>query len=78
MVADRDAPGRLVPKALEAGVAGCREEVRTAHPGGGRPVHVLEQSLPRDLRDLRRGIRQRTIYQHTVRSGLTTPPTSSG
>ncbi|MEE1844376.1 helix-turn-helix transcriptional regulator [Streptomyces sp. JV190] len=72
MVADRDASGRLVPKALEAGVAGCREEVRTAHPGGGRPVHVLEQSLPRDVRDLRRGIRQRTIYQHTVRSGLTT------
>ncbi|MEV7710955.1 hypothetical protein [Streptomyces sp. NPDC088270] len=72
MVADRDAPGRLVPKALEAGVAGCREEARTAHPGGGRPVHALEQPLPRDLRDLRRGIRQRTIYQHTVRSDRTT------
>ncbi|MFF8915466.1 hypothetical protein ACF08M_19615 [Streptomyces sp. NPDC015032] len=51
----------VIGKALEAGVAGCREEVRTAHPGGGRPVHILEESLPRDLRNLRRGIRQRTI-----------------
>ncbi|MFF3953275.1 LuxR C-terminal-related transcriptional regulator [Streptomyces sp. NPDC001890] len=62
----------VIGKALEAGVAGCREEVRTAHPGGGRPVHVLEESLPRDIRNLRRGIRQRTIYQHTVRSDRTT------
>ncbi|MFJ2129491.1 LuxR C-terminal-related transcriptional regulator [Streptomyces sp. NPDC098085] len=62
----------VIGKALEAGVAGCREEVRTAHPGGGRPAHTLEESLPRDLRNLRRGIRQRTIYQHTVRSDRTT------
>lgn len=58
----------VISKALEAGVAGCREEVRTAHPGGGRPAHVLKESLIRDLGNLRRGIRQRTIYQHTVRS----------
>ncbi|MFD4947780.1 LuxR C-terminal-related transcriptional regulator [Streptomyces sp. NPDC058239] len=62
----------VIGKALDAGVAGCREEVRTAHPGGGRPAHVLEESLPRDLRNLRRGIRQRTIYQHTVRSDRAT------
>ncbi|WP_323180664.1 LuxR C-terminal-related transcriptional regulator [Streptomyces atratus] len=62
----------VIGKALDAGVAGCREEVRTAHPGGGRPAHTLEESLPRDLRNLRRGIRQRTIYQHTVRSDRTT------
>ncbi|MFF2327915.1 MULTISPECIES: LuxR C-terminal-related transcriptional regulator [unclassified Streptomyces] len=62
----------VIGKALDAGVAGCREEVRTAHPGGGRPAYALEESLPRDLRNLRRGIRQRTIYQHTVRSDRTT------
>ncbi|MFG2628430.1 LuxR C-terminal-related transcriptional regulator [Streptomyces sp. NPDC048473] len=62
----------VIGKALDAGVAGCREEVRTAHPGGGRPAHTLEESLPRDLRNLRRGLRQRTIYQHTVRSDRTT------
>ncbi|NEE10750.1 LuxR family transcriptional regulator, partial [Streptomyces sp. SID7499] len=62
----------VISKALDAGVSGCRAEVRTAHPGGGRPAHVLEQSLPRDLGNLRRGIRQRTLYQHTVRSDRTT------
>ncbi|CAM5314077.1 LuxR family transcriptional regulator [Streptomyces badius] len=62
----------VISKALDAGVSGCRAEVRTAHPGGGRPAHVLEQSLPRDLNNLRRGIRQRTLYQHTVRSDRTT------
>ncbi|WSY84344.1 LuxR C-terminal-related transcriptional regulator [Streptomyces sp. NBC_00876] len=62
----------VISKALDAGVAGCREQVRTAHPGGGRPAHVLEEALIRDLGNLRRGIRQRTIYQHTVRSDRTT------
>ncbi|MCX4674581.1 LuxR C-terminal-related transcriptional regulator [Streptomyces sp. NBC_01433] len=62
----------VISKALEAGVGGCREEVRTAHPGGGRPAHLLRESLPRDLNSLRRGIRQHTIYQHTVRSDRTT------
>ncbi|MCM2412017.1 LuxR C-terminal-related transcriptional regulator [Streptomyces sp. RKAG290] len=62
----------VISKALEAGAAGCREEMRTAHPGGGRPALVLQEALSRDLGNLRRGIRQRTIYQHTVRSDRTT------
>nr|WP_241192474.1 LuxR C-terminal-related transcriptional regulator [Streptomyces sp. ADI96-02] len=62
----------VISKALHAGVSGCRAEVRTAHPGGGRPAHILRESLPRDLGNLRRGIRQRTLYQHTVRSDRTT------
>ncbi|MEV1046922.1 LuxR C-terminal-related transcriptional regulator [Streptomyces sp. NPDC049916] len=62
----------VISRALDAGVSGCRTEVRTAHPGGGRPAHALEESLPRDLGNLRRGIRQRTLYQHTVRSDRAT------
>ncbi|MEU6013516.1 LuxR C-terminal-related transcriptional regulator [Streptomyces sp. NPDC047515] len=62
----------VIGKAIDAGVAGCREEVRTAQPGGGCPAHTLEAALRRDLSKLRRGIRQRTIYQHTVRSDRTT------
>ncbi|MEV0782390.1 LuxR C-terminal-related transcriptional regulator [Streptomyces sp. NPDC050423] len=62
----------VISKALDAAVGGCREQVRTAHPGGGRPAHVLQEALIRDLGSLRRGIRQRTIYQHTVRSDRTT------
>ncbi|MFJ2703417.1 LuxR C-terminal-related transcriptional regulator [Streptomyces sp. NPDC087428] len=62
----------VISKALDAAVDGCREQVRTAHPGGGRPAPVLQEALIRDLGNLRRGIRQRTIYQHTVRSDRTT------
>ncbi|MEU8700589.1 LuxR C-terminal-related transcriptional regulator [Streptomyces sp. NPDC048680] len=62
----------VISRALDAAVDGCREQVRTAHPGGGRPALVLQEALIRDLGNLRRGIRQRTIYQHTVRSDRTT------
>ncbi|MFB6819779.1 LuxR C-terminal-related transcriptional regulator [Streptomyces sp. NPDC056347] len=62
----------VIGKALGAAAAGCRTEVRTAHPGGARPAPVLAESLPRDVGNLRRGIRQRTIYQHTVRSDRAT------
>lgn len=62
----------VISRALDAGVAGCREEVRTAHPGGGRPADVLQEALTRDLGNLGRGVRQRTVYQHTVRSDRAT------
>ncbi|MFB6779229.1 LuxR C-terminal-related transcriptional regulator [Streptomyces sp. NPDC056352] len=58
----------VINKALDAAVGSCREELLTAQPGGGRPAHVLSEALPRDLAMLRRGVRQRTIYQHTVRT----------
>ncbi|WP_319680419.1 LuxR C-terminal-related transcriptional regulator [Streptomyces sp. AK02-01A] len=57
-----------ISRALDAAVGSCHEELRTAQPGGGRPSHVLGEALPRDLRTLQRGVRQRTIYQHTVRT----------
>ncbi|WP_107365087.1 helix-turn-helix domain-containing protein [Streptomyces aidingensis] len=47
--------------------ARCRREVRTCQPGGGRSPHVLEQAYARDLDMLRRGVRMRTLYQHTAR-----------
>ncbi|MFJ7325461.1 LuxR C-terminal-related transcriptional regulator [Streptomyces cyaneofuscatus] len=71
---DREPPvtlltgGGLISSALEAAVAGCREELLTAQPGGGRAPHLLEEARGRDVRLLARGVRQRTIYQHTVRS----------
>ncbi|WP_285738919.1 LuxR family transcriptional regulator [Kitasatospora phosalacinea] len=69
--ADRPAITRLTdPKvintALAAAVAGCRRELLTAQPGGGRPESVLAEAISRDLLALARGVRQRTIYQHTV------------
>ncbi|MGP8298554.1 LuxR C-terminal-related transcriptional regulator [Streptomyces inhibens] len=58
----------VISNALEAAVDGCREALLTAQPGGGRPEHLLGEALERDVRMLARGVRQRTIYQHTVRS----------
>lgn len=62
----------IISNALEAAVDGCREELLTAQPGGGRPAQLLGEALERDVRMLARGVRQRTLYQHTVR---THPPT---
>ncbi len=53
---------------LESVVNSCQEELLTAQPGGGRAQELLEDALPSDVAALRRGVRQRTIYQHTVRT----------
>ncbi|MFJ6654813.1 LuxR C-terminal-related transcriptional regulator [Streptomyces sp. NPDC091377] len=46
----------------------CQEELLTAKPGGARPTDALAKTLPHDLALLTRGIQQRTLYQHTVRT----------
>ncbi|MCC0096368.1 helix-turn-helix transcriptional regulator [Streptomyces flavotricini] len=48
-------------------VAGCGQELLTSQPGGGRPVETLEEAIGRDESLLARGVRMRTIYQHTAR-----------
>ncbi|WP_256220742.1 LuxR C-terminal-related transcriptional regulator [Streptomyces sp. CC53] len=53
---------------LERVVNSCHDELLTAQPGGGRAQELLEEALPSDVAALRRGVRQRTIYQHTVRT----------
>ncbi|SCK25318.1 MULTISPECIES: helix-turn-helix transcriptional regulator [unclassified Streptomyces] len=58
----------VIGEALRKAVASCREELLTAQPGGGRPPALLAEALPRDLALLRKGVRQRTLYQHSVRS----------
>ncbi|MFG3228645.1 LuxR C-terminal-related transcriptional regulator [Kitasatospora sp. NPDC048194] len=60
--------GEEINPALEKAVAACAEELRTAQPGGGRSADHLADALPRDLALADRGVRQRTLYQHTVRS----------
>lgn len=52
--------------------ARCREEVFTIQPGGGRPPHRLGDAIERDLAMLGRGVRMRTLYQHSARSNLAT------
>ncbi|MFJ3635577.1 LuxR family transcriptional regulator [Streptomyces sp. NPDC090112] len=57
---------------VAAAVRSCQTELLTAQPGGARPQEVLDAALVNDLAALHRGVRQRTVYQHTVRSH---PPT---
>jgi sugar-specific transcriptional regulator TrmB len=42
-------------------------EIATAQPGGGRSTEVLQAALPLALEQLSRGIRLRTLYQHSAR-----------
>ncbi|MFB7666509.1 hypothetical protein ACFC1R_21575 [Kitasatospora sp. NPDC056138] len=52
--------------------ARCREEVFTIQPGGGRQPGQLADAVDRDLAMLNRGVRMRTLYQHSARSSLAT------
>ena len=45
-----------------------RSEVLTVQPGGPRPPHVLEAAKQSCLAMVNRGIRLRSIYQHTART----------
>ncbi|MBB1252795.1 helix-turn-helix transcriptional regulator [Streptomyces alkaliterrae] len=58
----------VISATLTSAVHACQEELLTAQPGGGRPEELLSSALSSDVAALRRGVRQRTIYQHTVRT----------
>jgi DNA-binding CsgD family transcriptional regulator len=53
--------------ALNVATAEVRSEVLTIQPGGRRSEHILNQALERDRPLTDRGVRIRTLYQHTVR-----------
>ncbi|MFI6345094.1 helix-turn-helix transcriptional regulator [Streptomyces sp. NPDC050560] len=55
--------------ALDAATAQSTEEVLCIQPGGVRDYDALSQSLTRVQGLLDRGVRMRTLYQHTVRYG---------
>ncbi|ALO12752.1 hypothetical protein AQF52_7166 [Streptomyces venezuelae] len=52
--------------------ARCREEVFSIQPGGGRAPHRLKAAVERDVAMLGRGVRMRTLYQHSARASLST------
>ncbi|MEZ0089540.1 LuxR C-terminal-related transcriptional regulator [Streptacidiphilus sp. EB129] len=60
--------GDTISSILQAAVDGCQDELLTIQPGGRRPPELLERALQKELIALRRGVKQRIIYQHTVRS----------
>ncbi len=57
---------------LQALVSDCRIEILAAQPYGRRPAEELRQAEERDLRALDRGVRMRTLYQHSARQSPAT------
>lgn len=47
--------------------ASAMHEIRTSQPGGARKDEILAESMDRTERALNRGVRMRTVYQHTAR-----------
>jgi sugar-specific transcriptional regulator TrmB len=52
---------------LHAAVNDSRQELLTAQPHGRRPATTLAVAENRDVRALKRGVRMRTLYQHSAR-----------
>jgi hypothetical protein len=57
---------------IQATVADCRRELITAQPHGRRPAPELAIAIERDIKALNRGIRMRTLYQHSARQSSAT------
>ncbi|MFF8430728.1 LuxR C-terminal-related transcriptional regulator [Streptomyces sp. NPDC016566] len=55
-----------VRRALDRFAAEAQHEVLTSQPGGGRTEEVLQEAMGRTEAMLRRGVRMRTLYQHTA------------
>ncbi|MFE2284575.1 helix-turn-helix transcriptional regulator [Streptomyces sp. NPDC059443] len=53
--------------AIDLATAECHTEALTVQPGGARPTFSLSQSLERASPMIDRGVKIRTLYQHTVR-----------
>ncbi|MDI3420311.1 helix-turn-helix transcriptional regulator [Streptomyces luteolus] len=54
---------------VDAALAECEKEFRSVEAGGVRSERELAYSLPRALELQRRGVRTRTLYNHTARHG---------
>jgi hypothetical protein len=78
----RTAPGELpivelrglpnINRFLTAAVGDAEHELLTAQPDGARPAQILAEAIERDKRALQRGLRMRTLYQHSARRSVAT------
>ncbi|MER7947577.1 helix-turn-helix transcriptional regulator [Streptomyces sp. NPDC096079] len=57
----------LINAALDRVINECTEELLTIQPGSGRKPEVVQAGLRRVEPLLERGVRMRTLYQHTAR-----------
>ncbi|PPS68561.1 hypothetical protein BV882_31705 [Streptomyces sp. 46] len=63
---------RTFAERLDDAIARCRSEVLTCQPSREHPAGPVEPASDRDLALLGRGVRMRTLYQHTARHDTTT------
>ncbi|MFC9680515.1 helix-turn-helix domain-containing protein [Streptomyces sp. NPDC056948] len=61
-----------VRRELSAMTRLCMEEMVSIQPGGGRSPNTLHGIVAESVAMLERGVRVRTLYQHTARASLTT------
>jgi sugar-specific transcriptional regulator TrmB len=59
--------GRAIGAFITGAVAECEEELLTAQPQTGRERASLNAALERDRAALDRGVKMRTLYQHSAR-----------
>ncbi|MEU8980222.1 helix-turn-helix transcriptional regulator [Streptomyces sp. NPDC058251] len=59
--------GERINAALDLATTQCRTEMLTVQPSGNRPERGLLRGLERDRPLIERGVRIRTLYQHTAR-----------
>ena len=64
--------GEHINNFIQAAVNDCRRELLTAQPHGRRPAPELAIAVERDIKALNRGIRMRTLYQHSARQSPAT------
>ena len=57
---------------LTAAVGDAQFELLTAQPDGPRSAAILAEAIERDKRALERGVRMRTLYQHSARRSVAT------
>ncbi len=64
--------GANINALLSASINDCRNELLTAQPHGRRPAPELANAAERDIKALNRGIKMRTLYQHSARQSPAT------
>ncbi|WP_338677692.1 helix-turn-helix transcriptional regulator [Streptomyces sp. SCSIO 30461] len=62
----------VINTALDRAIDECTDELLTVQPGSGRPPATLREGLRRVETIIDRGVRMRTLYQHTSRHNPST------
>ncbi|MET9671536.1 LuxR family transcriptional regulator [Streptomyces sp. NPDC006482] len=59
--------GPVISTSVASSVRNSTREILTVQPGGSRPPELVAETIELNLALLAKGIRQRTLYQHSIR-----------